>query len=592
MLKTVQATLALLRGGDMETEHRDRLLVVVDGEWPARRIVDTAVWLAREEGVRVELLRIDEAAEAPRVIAGVRRAAVVLWILGPSRPWRMLEALSDVLRHRRRTYPDSFEEVFDIVLFAAHPAPDFAIGELAWFLSRDPRRRPAGFVRVPDLESPLAVADVIGRLGRIAAAPRTERGSLFARLRSELEYMPGDLPAPAPASPPAPASAPVPAQRQARRRAGAALAEAAAAVGAGAGTAVGAAAAGVAGLASAVGAGAATAVGAAAAGVAGLASAFRAAAERARARTPDEALVRFSAAYPELVWPRRDYSLEVFAHTIDLDDEVLRMLNEDMRHQVDAHPRIERTAATSVLVGQIVRVEPDCPGLVFSPSSQQFPWNGHLIRVLFGMRVAPGEAGPILEGAVKIYVASLPAREIPLRVTVRHRPAEADRERPPLVEAPGHQVRFFSYCRVDRPIVRACASIYESMGDDIRADFRFRAGGSWMEQIQRNIEEADVFALFWSTDAAASHEVALEWRRALQLLRDKSTRFIRPLYWEPTCPNVPPELGHIHFAELDVTTIKGLSRRMAWKRRTSRLRRLVRRCGGLLGRREGAPARS
>lgn len=102
-------------------------------------------------------------------------------------------------------------------------------------------------------------------------------------------------------------------------------------------------------------------------------------------------------------------------------------------------------------------------------------------------------------------------------------------------------------CKTVQDCVRAT-------GDEFLRDcLRVNAGEVWSESIKRMIEEADIFQLFWSTNAMESSYVESEWRYALGLGR---SGFIRPLYWEeplPTSPerDLPPEeLRRIHFHKL------------------------------------------
>ena len=88
---------------------------------------------------------------------------------------------------------------------------------------------------------------------------------------------------------------------------------------------------------------------------------------------------------------------------------------------------------------------------------------------------------------------------------------------------------------------------------DDRDVHTLRSGQHWSDEIYAMIDKADIFQLFWSETAAQSQYVEKEWRYALTLNRD-GQNFIRPVYWEAPMPNVPTDLGHIHFAyepELD-----------------------------------------
>jgi hypothetical protein len=74
---------------------------------------------------------------------------------------------------------------------------------------------------------------------------------------------------------------------------------------------------------------------------------------------------------------------------------------------------------------------------------------------------------------------------------------------------------------------------------------RCAAGRNGTPRLLLMIDQADVFQLFWSTNAQTSGYVREEWTHALELHRPE---FIRPVHWEEPMPTPPQELAHIHFA--------------------------------------------
>lgn len=66
------------------------------------------------------------------------------------------------------------------------------------------------------------------------------------------------------------------------------------------------------------------------------------------------------------------------------------------------------------------------------------------------------------------------------------------------------------------------------------------------------IEEATIFWLFWSENAAQSRRVQEELRYALELQNSGRERFIRPIYWTRPMPEPPAELIHLHFQFLEI----------------------------------------
>src|SRR5207245_249767 len=93
-----------------------------------------------------------------------------------------------------------------------------------------------------------------------------------------------------------------------------------------------------------------------------------------------------------------------------------------------------------------------------------------------------------------------------------------------------------------------------ALGDQYLCDWlHLRAGEQWGERLERLIDEADIFQLFWSWNSIHSPIVEREWRYALQLNRPN---FVRPTYWEEPLPSVPErdlppaELCRLHFQRI------------------------------------------
>ena len=81
-----------------------------------------------------------------------------------------------------------------------------------------------------------------------------------------------------------------------------------------------------------------------------------------------------------------------------------------------------------------------------------------------------------------------------------------------------------------------------------------KAGTNWQKEEFDYIDnEADVFLLFWSSNAAASSNVREEWMRALKRLRRDPPLEFKPIVIESPMPKPPEELAHIQF--LDKTLV-------------------------------------
>ena len=109
------------------------------------------------------------------------------------------------------------------------------------------------------------------------------------------------------------------------------------------------------------------------------------------------------------------------------------------------------------------------------------------------------------------------------------------------------------------------ASAVQLLGDEYLIDSHdLRSGEDWQQRIGELIDDADVFQLFWSSNALQSHYVLAECRHALALRREG---FIRPVYWQDPLPEDPTQdlpptpIRRLHFSRLAATACRPLLRR-------------------------------
>jgi hypothetical protein len=116
---------------------------------------------------------------------------------------------------------------------------------------------------------------------------------------------------------------------------------------------------------------------------------------------------------------------------------------------------------------------------------------------------------------------------------------------------------FLSYSHRDAAIAETIEDTLRAVGlVPLRNLKELRAGEPWGDQVQRLIEEADLFVLLWSSNLRNSPFAETEWKHALSLDRE---RFIRPVYYEEPFPPPPPELMHLHFGRISGLSPTGAS---------------------------------
>ncbi len=239
--------------------------------------------------------------------------------------------------------------------------------------------------------------------------------------------------------------------------------------------------------------------------------------------------------------PDAEYQLPVFVFTGELapvEAEAARYLGE----RRSLHRLAAVDALADVARGAVLEFIPKIDGITARPTSHLLRWEGDTRRAEF--RLTASADGPdVRRGRLTVHVNGLILAEIPLAIRV-DQDAAADLERA-VVTAARLSV-FASYAHEDGRVVEMAAAFLGSLGmEQLRDVADLRSGEEWDPRLEELIEQADLFQLFWSWQAASSRFVESEWRHALSLARPGD--FIRPCRWEDPWPDPPAELSHLHF---------------------------------------------
>jgi hypothetical protein len=279
----------------------------------------------------------------------------------------------------------------------------------------------------------------------------------------------------------------------------------------------------------------------------------------------DEALcrmdedVQFTVYRPSAVLVDRWSWLLVFAHTTqgsaeepDPLAEVRRQAEGVLGAQASAYGTLSADSTGPLRRGSTLLVEPWLDGATFNPPTVELRWEEPVHRADFRFRVG-AEAPAIARGGVRIFVGAVVVGELSLSVRVGERPEP----RPLRTSARRFRKVFASYSHADTEVVEAVASAVQLLGDEYLIDSHdLRSGEDWQQRIGELIDDADVFQLFWSSNALQSHYVLAECRHALALRREG---FIRPVYWQDPLPEDPTQdlpptpIRRLHFSRLAAT---------------------------------------
>ncbi|HUS80577.1 MAG TPA: TIR domain-containing protein [Armatimonadota bacterium] len=261
--------------------------------------------------------------------------------------------------------------------------------------------------------------------------------------------------------------------------------------------------------------------------------------------------LRVSAYHPREVVAGAVNQLAAYAHLAHTDAEVMAHALKTLDLPPEDLRGVSAPAAVPVSRDAELIVLPQVEGLSFSPRQQALSLWEDWQAALFRFRASPDRTGTACNGSVGFYVGGLLIADVLVSIFVRDPQAEVLLpERPVRAEATPYRRVFPSHSHQDLEIVRACERYAAMSGDEYLRDVRaLRSGEEWSPRLLELINEADVFQLFWSPNAAQSPYVEKEWQHALGQRRP---HFVRPFYWRKPMPDPPAELAHIHFAYVEL----------------------------------------
>jgi hypothetical protein len=213
-----------------------------------------------------------------------------------------------------------------------------------------------------------------------------------------------------------------------------------------------------------------------------------------------------------------------------------REAEEPLKVKSGGPARIRRGAKLTVLL--------HIADLEIAEPRGQLAWDGEIASVSFAVAVPEAITPGVRVGMATICVRSVPIVRLAFQVTVG---AGAGERQVAQVQERRTRSAFASYAHQDRPAVLPRVHGLQKAGVDVFVDvLRLRSGDRYERELEREIESADVFFLFWSRAARASSWVEKEWRLALER---RGIDFIDPFPLEsPEVAPPPAELaGSLHF---------------------------------------------
>jgi hypothetical protein len=185
--------------------------------------------------------------------------------------------------------------------------------------------------------------------------------------------------------------------------------------------------------------------------------------------------------------------------------------------------------------------------------AQQLRWAGRTEGVQFEVRVPEAFNRTSVIGTVTVSRSGIPIGHLKWKLAVDASSGSGSSD----VAAQGQEVAryrraFISYATRDRPEVLRRVQLLRTLGVGYFQDvLDLKPGERWERELYRQIEDCDLFLLFWSRTAKRSKWVRREAEAALALSKSRGELGGPALYPVlidgPPVPQPWPELAHLHF---------------------------------------------
>lgn len=240
--------------------------------------------------------------------------------------------------------------------------------------------------------------------------------------------------------------------------------------------------------------------------------------------------------------------IQVFAHYEGGDEEAARLA---VGFDPTAIPRGVKTLSSRVARGSELMFHLTLSNLNIAEPIQRMVWMGDTESVQYIVEI-PGDCRlGNLAGRVTISQNTVPIGQIAFLLRVVPSGASVPEAVEIESEARAYRYTFISYASEDRDKVLARVQMLDQMGIKYFQDLlSLSPGQRWEQELYRNIDQCDLFLLFWSHAAKSSEWVMKEVDYAIARKRgnDEAPPEIKPVIIEGP-PLVPPpeRLKHLHF---------------------------------------------
>jgi hypothetical protein len=249
---------------------------------------------------------------------------------------------------------------------------------------------------------------------------------------------------------------------------------------------------------------------------------------------------------PNSIKRDEEFMVAVFVHLPSEKEEVIEaaeMLDDEITK------RVEKYLKMKVKIGDEILIKLNIDECEIDDEYQKLIWNGRLDSVEFGVTLNSESNKNSLLAKISILINSIPAGNLKFKLKVESDSTSIAYEVPDTLEATSYRRAFISYASPDRNEVLTRTQMLAATGIKYFQDImNLKPGEIWEKSLYSEIENADVFYLFWSKSAKNSEWVKKEYQYAKDLYEKNNKPEIVPIPIEgPPSVSPPDDLSHLHF---------------------------------------------
>jgi hypothetical protein len=251
---------------------------------------------------------------------------------------------------------------------------------------------------------------------------------------------------------------------------------------------------------------------------------------------------------PSKAPPRDEIIVQVIFHTPEREAEAQARAS---KVDPEARPLASVPLVIQLRQDDQLKVTLECIGTAIAEPVQCTIWNGRLVCVHFLMQLPDVTDERTLRPKLRIFVNGIPAGNVLFKITIVPMARRAG-QLPANEQTRAFRRPFLSYASEDRVSVLKAAQLLSALKMEYFQDIMsLSPGDRWERRLYLEIENCDLFLLFWSSHARQSKWVIMEAEHALKCSSAASSQQaieIVPILLEGPPPPMPPDsLKEIHF---------------------------------------------